>query len=91
MVLNSDVRIFKMATVAMETEKRRENSKCSKLDETLQKCCLALVVLNSDIGIFKMATVAMETEKRRENSKCSKCDETLHKGCLSWVETEKKQ
>ena len=31
---------FEMAGVAMEMEKRRENSKYTKLDETLQKTCI---------------------------------------------------
>ena len=61
------VEIFKMAAVAMETEKRRENQKCSELDEILQEGCLAWVETFTGQKFFKMAAVAMETEKRREN------------------------
>ena len=62
--MNLSLRIFKMATVAMETEKRRENLKCSKLVENLHKGCLTSEERDFSVKISKMAAVAMQMVKK---------------------------
>ena len=60
------IEIFKMAAVAMETQKRRENYKCSEFDKSLQKCCLALWKLK--ISLLYYQWEVWETFCIRENT-----------------------
>ena len=59
-----------MAAVATKNVK---NLKCSELDETFQKFCLACVHIILKLRNFRMAVVATKNVK---NLKCSELDET---------------
>lgn len=46
------LKIFKMATFAMEMQKRRQNGKWSKLDEHLQKCLIIMSVMEMNNNVL---------------------------------------
>jgi hypothetical protein len=55
------IHAFKMAAVAMETTKSTNNLKCSELDETFQKFCLACVLIILRLKNIRMAPLPQQT------------------------------